>query len=602
MIIRFLLTSFIISTDGKMNDYIFANLNMTLPTFVRFSAIQKIPFIIGRCEEVVCQLSSEDSREELEFYGYSIDLLYEIAKELRFKWTLDVYDQNHLNGNQSIYHENLWNNDAIEYLINLLKNNETDVLFTPITATWTTANQIDLTLPFYGFSGLSILMQRHEDNQSIWSFISEVFDWRVWLAIGGTIILTGLTIAFIERVSPYSVTNSTNEDRLLNGHLKYSLKESLWFAFGSFLLSSGERPPNPISARALLTAFWFFSTVCISTYQANLAAFLTSSRLTTAITSVQDLAAQSDIKYSVVNGSEAHRYFRQMRDIEEEFFNFWKKISLSDHVIQQTNYDFNLSKLYNDSRLLNQMSTHTVMNLNSDEFSSPARSGRLAIWDYPLDDTFTQLWNSMSDVGLLNGPIDGLKLALRDSSFAFIYEETAAKFEEQHNPHMITVGSSFSMRPVVFGVQKESQLTKLLDRCLVFLKQNGVVQRLKTKWWESSDVVYKEISKNFKLKNFDQSFEIMKEIHSKDLDHTLKSSGRSQEPNNIISLNTLGGAFIILSISLCIALLSLIVMHIQYIIGCNRCRSINNNSTENDNNNISRNGNTRLNSNVLIIN
>ena len=56
--------------------------------------------------------------------------------------------------------------------------------------------------------------------------------------------------------------------------------------------------------------WWFFVLIMISSYTANLAAFLTMDRMDITITSVDDLANQNKIKYGVLKGGSSANFFR----------------------------------------------------------------------------------------------------------------------------------------------------------------------------------------------------------------------------------------------------------------------------------------------------
>ena len=60
--------------------------------------------------------------------------------------------------------------------------------------------------------------------------------------------------------------------------------------------TGGGEPPRCLASRLLVAGFWFFSVVIMSTFTANLAAFLTVSRMGTTIASLDELAAQSDVR------------------------------------------------------------------------------------------------------------------------------------------------------------------------------------------------------------------------------------------------------------------------------------------------------------------
>lgn len=56
--------------------------------------------------------------------------------------------------------------------------------------------------------------------------------------------------------------------------------------------------------------WWFFTLIMISSYTANLAAFLTVERMDSPIESAEDLAKQMKIKYGSVKGGSTVAFFR----------------------------------------------------------------------------------------------------------------------------------------------------------------------------------------------------------------------------------------------------------------------------------------------------
>ena len=65
--------------------------------------------------------------------------------------------------------------------------------------------------------------------------------------------------------------------------------------------------------------WWFFTLIMISSYTANLAAFLTVERMTSPIESAEDLAKQNKIKYGCVESGSTGAFFRVSKLIFERF-------------------------------------------------------------------------------------------------------------------------------------------------------------------------------------------------------------------------------------------------------------------------------------------
>ena len=62
--------------------------------------------------------------------------------------------------------------------------------------------------------------------------------------------------------------------------------------------------------------WWFFTLIMISSYTANLAAFLTVERMESPVESAEDLASQQKIKYGSVGGGSTAAFFRVSSHIQ----------------------------------------------------------------------------------------------------------------------------------------------------------------------------------------------------------------------------------------------------------------------------------------------
>lgn len=75
----------------------------------------------------------------------------------------------------------------------------------------------------------------------------------------------------------------------------------------------------------------------LATFTANLAAFLTVERMQTPVQSLDQLARQSRINYTVVEGSDTHKYFINMKFAEDTLYRMWKELTLNS-TSDQTQY------------------------------------------------------------------------------------------------------------------------------------------------------------------------------------------------------------------------------------------------------------------------
>ena len=91
---------------------------------------------------------------------------------------------------------------------------------------------------------------------------------------------------------------------------EFSLCNSMWFTVGSLMQQGSDLTPKSISTRMIAAMWWFFTLIMISSYTANLAAFLTVERMATPIEKADDLAEQSDIQYGTLLGGSTMTFFR----------------------------------------------------------------------------------------------------------------------------------------------------------------------------------------------------------------------------------------------------------------------------------------------------
>lgn len=85
-----------------------------------------------------------------------------------------------------------------------------------------------------------------------------------------------------------STSNKKKKDKENAVHL-FGISNALFFSFSSFMRQSINLVPKSLSGRVAATSWWYFSLIFVSSYTANLVAFLTVEKLVTPIESVDDL-------------------------------------------------------------------------------------------------------------------------------------------------------------------------------------------------------------------------------------------------------------------------------------------------------------------------
>ncbi|KAK7111834.1 ionotropic receptor 25a-like [Littorina saxatilis] len=383
-----------------------------------------------------------------EYSGYSLDVLHKISELVGFSYVVRECYNNDYGVSQE---EGEWSG-----CIGNVMRGEADVIVGALTVTAEREEVVDFTLPYYDFAGIQILMKKPDTNVNLFYFV-DVFTTEAWLCLFGVIVLTSFLLYVFEKFSPKVVQPQKTEgttagDEESDEPRAFDLKESIWFVIGSVTLAGGGEPPRCLASRLLVAGFWFFSVVIMSTFTANLAAFLTVSRMGTSIASLDELAAQSDVRYSVVRESNVKAYFEHQAAIERNFYELWKNMSLGGGAGAGSNLEQNL-----------------------------------AVWDYPLGDKFGNMWNAMVTTGLLNSTKDGLEKVM-NGDFALITESPVIKYLISQDCSLTAVGDQFSIRPYAFALKEKSLFTSKFTNAILQLQKQRELETLKRKWWDDAKV------------------------------------------------------------------------------------------------------------------
>uniref|UniRef100_A0A8C1YJZ0 Glutamate receptor n=1 Tax=Cyprinus carpio TaxID=7962 RepID=A0A8C1YJZ0_CYPCA len=141
------------------------------------------------------------------------------------------------------------------------------------------------------------------------------FSPAVWLFMLLAYLAVSCVLFLAARLSPYEWYNPfpcwrDRRDLLEN---QYTLGNSLWFPIGGFMQQGSEIMPRALSTRCVSGVWWAFTLIIISSYTANLAAFLTVQRMEVPIESADDLADQTNIQYGTIHGGSTMTFFMNSR-------------------------------------------------------------------------------------------------------------------------------------------------------------------------------------------------------------------------------------------------------------------------------------------------
>ncbi|KAA8589071.1 hypothetical protein FQN60_010416, partial [Etheostoma spectabile] len=103
----------------------------------------------------------------------------------------------------------------------------------------------------------------------------------------------------------------------------------------TFCVSLSSTPPSrrSLSGRIVGGVWWFFTLIIISSYTANLAAFLTVERMVSPIESAEDLAKQTEIAYGTLDSGSTKEFFRRSKiAVYEKMWSYMKSAEPSVFV------------------------------------------------------------------------------------------------------------------------------------------------------------------------------------------------------------------------------------------------------------------------------
>ncbi|KDR16107.1 Glutamate receptor, ionotropic kainate 2 [Zootermopsis nevadensis] len=145
----------------------------------------------------------------------------------------------------------------------------------------------------------------------------------IWLYVLAAYVLVSMTMFVVARFSPYEWHNPHPCD--VDNHLvenQFSLANSFWFTIGTLMQQGSDLNPKATSTRIVGGIWWFFTLIIISSYTANLAAFLTVERMITPIENAEDLAGQTEISYGTLESGSTMTFFRD--SMIETYKKMWR--------------------------------------------------------------------------------------------------------------------------------------------------------------------------------------------------------------------------------------------------------------------------------------
>lgn len=269
--------------------------------------------VVTVLEEPFVMVSENVLGKPKKYQGFSIDVLDALSNYLGFKYEIYVAPD-HKYG--SLQPDGQWNG-----LMGELVFKRADVGLSALTITPERESVVDFTTRYMDYS-VGVLLRKAERTVDMFACLAP-FDLSLWACIAGTVLLVGILVYLL---------NWLNPPRLPMGSVSSTtLYNSMWFVYGSFVQQGGEVPYTTLATRMMMGVWWMFALIVISSYTANLAAFLTITRIENSIQSLQDLSKQTELPYGTVLDSAVYDQVRSkaMNPFERDpmYSQMWRMIN-----------------------------------------------------------------------------------------------------------------------------------------------------------------------------------------------------------------------------------------------------------------------------------
>uniref|UniRef100_A0A673L0D2 Glutamate receptor n=1 Tax=Sinocyclocheilus rhinocerous TaxID=307959 RepID=A0A673L0D2_9TELE len=257
-----------------------------------------------------------------QYEGYCVDLAYEISKHIGFKYKISIVPDGKYGARDP--ETKIWNG-----MVGELVYGKAEIAVAPLTITLVREEVIDFSKPFMSL-GISIMIKKPQKSKpGVFSFLDPLA-YEIWMCIVFAYIGVSVVLFLVSRFSPYEWhteepeedTDGLPSDQPPN---EFGIFNSLWFSLGAFMQQGCDISPRSLSGRIVGGVWWFFTLIIISSYTANLAAFLTVERMVSPIESAEDLAKQTDIAYGTLDSGSTKEFFRRSKiAVYEKMWSYMK--------------------------------------------------------------------------------------------------------------------------------------------------------------------------------------------------------------------------------------------------------------------------------------
>ncbi|XP_027401688.1 glutamate receptor 1 isoform X1 [Bos indicus x Bos taurus] len=354
------------------------------------------------------------------YEGYCVELAAEIAKHVGYSYRLEIVSDGKYGARDP--DTKAWNG-----MVGELVYGRADVAVAPLTITLVREEVIDFSKPFMSL-GISIMIKKPQKSKpGVFSFLDPLA-YEIWMCIVFAYIGVSVVLFLVSRFSPYEWHSEEFEEgrdqTTSDQSNEFGIFNSLWFSLGAFMQQGCDISPRSLSGRIVGGVWWFFTLIIISSYTANLAAFLTVERMVSPIESAEDLAKQTEIAYGTLEAGSTKEFFRLC--------------------------------------------------------SVPGQRSKIAV--------FEKMWTYMKSAEpsvFVRTTEEGMiRVRKSKGKYAYLLESTMNEYIEQRKPcDTMKVGGNLDSKGYGIATPKGSALRGPVNLAVLKLSEQGVLDKLKSKWW-----------------------------------------------------------------------------------------------------------------------
>ncbi|XP_042548325.1 glutamate receptor 1 isoform X5 [Dipodomys spectabilis] len=347
------------------------------------------------------------------YEGYCVELAAEIAKHVGYSYRLEIVSDGKYGARDP--DTKAWNG-----MVGELVYGRADVAVAPLTITLVREEVIDFSKPFMSL-GISIMIKKPQKSKpGVFSFLDPLA-YEIWMCIVFAYIGVSVVLFLVSRFSPYEWHSEELEEGRdqtpSDQSNEFGIFNSLWFSLGAFMQQGCDISPRSLSGRIVGGVWWFFTLIIISSYTANLAAFLTVERMVSPIESAEDLAKQTEIAYGTLEAGSTKEFFRR------------SKIAVFEKM-----------------------------------------------WTY-MKSAEPSVFVRTTEEGMI-------RVRKSKGKYAYLLESTMNEYIEQRKPcDTMKVGGNLDSKGYGIATPKGSALRGPVNLAVLKLSEQGVLDKLKSKWW-----------------------------------------------------------------------------------------------------------------------